>query len=45
VSAATGGSMPAAVSQQRYRDELTGATDRLLGWAQAFDELGELRRA
>lgn len=46
VSAATGGSMPAAaMSQQRYRDELTGATDRLLGWAQAFDELGELRRA
>ena len=46
VSAATGGSIPAAaMSQQRYRDELTGATDRLLGWAQAFDELGELRRA
>ncbi|CAN5591624.1 membrane protein [soil metagenome] len=46
VSAATGGSMPAApMSQQRYRDELTNATDRLLGWAQAFDELGELRRA
>jgi hypothetical protein len=46
VSAATGGSMPAAsMSAQRYRDELTNATDRLLGWAQAFDELGELRRA
>ncbi|MCV7228852.1 phage shock envelope stress response protein PspM [Mycolicibacterium komossense] len=46
VSAATGGSMPVSpMSQQRYRDELTGATDRLLGWAQAFDELGELRRA
>jgi hypothetical protein len=44
VSAATGGSMPVApMSQQRYRDELTNATDRLLGWAQAFDELGELR--
>lgn len=24
---------------QRYRDELIGATDRLLGWAHAFDEL------
>jgi hypothetical protein len=46
VSAATGGSMPVApMSRQRYRDELTNATDRLLGWAQAFDELGELRRA
>ncbi|OBI88492.1 phage shock envelope stress response protein PspM [Mycobacterium asiaticum] len=33
------------LAQQRYRDELTGATDRLLGWAQAFDELGGLRRA
>lgn len=32
-----------AITQQRYRDELTGATDRLLGWAQAFDELGRLR--
>lgn len=30
------------MSQQRYRDELVGATDRLLGWAQAFDELGQL---
>jgi hypothetical protein len=28
--------------QQRYRAELVGATDRLLGWAQAFDELGGL---
>lgn len=33
------------LSQQRYRSELTGATDRLVGWAQAFDELGQLRRA
>lgn len=32
-------------SQHRYRSELTDATDRLLGWAQAFDELGQLRRA
>ncbi|MBS9531978.1 hypothetical protein KIH27_00060 [Mycobacterium sp. M1] len=27
------------MSQRRYRDELTEATDKLLGWAQAFDEL------
>jgi len=33
-----------AASQQRYREELVGATDRLLGWAQAFDELGGLPR-
>jgi hypothetical protein len=33
-----------ASSQQRYRAELVGATDRLLGWAQAFDELGGLPR-
>jgi hypothetical protein len=31
-------------SQQRHRDELVEATDRLLGWAQAFDELGGLPR-
>ncbi|MDT5220465.1 MAG: hypothetical protein QOF15_2570 [Mycobacterium sp.] len=30
--------------QQRYREELVGATDRLAGWAQAFDELGGLSR-
>jgi hypothetical protein len=24
---------------------LVSATDRLTGWAQAFDELGQLRRA
>ncbi|SOJ54517.1 hypothetical protein MSIMFB_02009 [Mycobacterium simulans] len=34
----------AAPAQQRYRVELVGATDRLLGWAQAFDELGGLPR-
>jgi hypothetical protein len=28
------------MAQQRYRDELVGATDRLIGWAQAFEELG-----
>jgi hypothetical protein len=33
-----------ATSQQRYRAELAEATDRLLGWAQAFDELGGLPR-
>lgn len=33
-----------AASRQRYRDELTGATDRLAGWSQAFDELGRLPR-
>jgi hypothetical protein len=32
------------LSRQRYREELVGATDRLLGWAQAFDELGGLPR-
>ena len=30
--------------QQRYRAELVDATDRLVGWAQAFDELGGLPR-
>lgn len=47
VSAANGGSTSNAspMSQQRYRDELAGATDRLVGWAQAFDELGGLPRA
>ena len=29
--------------QQASRAELNDATDRLLGWAQAFDELGQLR--
>ncbi len=33
-----------AASQQRYRAELVEATDRLIGWAQAFDELGGLPR-
>jgi hypothetical protein len=33
-----------ATSQQRYRTELSEATDRLVGWAQAFDELGGLPR-
>ncbi|SPM43450.1 uncharacterized protein MNAB215_5676 [Mycobacterium numidiamassiliense] len=33
-----------AAAQQRCRDELVEATDRLIGWAQAFDELGGLQR-
>ena len=33
-----------ATTQQRYRAELVDATDRLVGWAQAFDELGGLPR-
>ncbi len=46
VSAANNGPMSSSpMSQQRYRDELGNATDRLTGWAQAFDELGQLRRA
>jgi hypothetical protein len=46
VSAANSGPMSRSpMSQQRYRDELTNATDRLMGWAQAFDELGHLRGA
>lgn len=45
VSAANGDSAATTpMSQQRYRDELVGATDRLVGWAQAFDELGGLPR-
>jgi hypothetical protein len=45
VSSANGdaGAVPGD-AQQRYRAELVGATDRLLGWAQAFDELGGLPR-
>ena len=38
VSSATGDGL--TVSRQRYRAELSGATDRLTGWAQAFEELG-----
>ncbi len=30
--------------QQRYRDELVTATERLTGWAQAFEELGPAGR-
>ena len=46
VSSANSGSMSSSpMSAQRYRHELVAATDRLAGWAQAFDELGHLRRA
>ncbi|CAN3128470.1 phage shock envelope stress response protein PspM [Mycobacterium sp. smrl_JER01] len=46
VSAANSGSMSSSpMTQRRYRDELGMATDRLMGWAQAFDELGRLRGA
>ncbi len=42
VSSANGDGVAGA---QRYRAELVEATDRLVGWAQAFDELGGLRGA
>jgi hypothetical protein len=32
------------MARQQYRNELVSATDRLLGWAQAFDELNGPRR-
>ncbi len=44
VSAANGEGAGGAI-QQRYRDELVDVTDRLMSWAQAFDELGGLPRA
>jgi hypothetical protein len=46
VSAANAGTMSSSpMTQRRYRDQLGTATDRLTGWAQAFDELGRLRQA
>ncbi|CQD11376.1 putative membrane alanine rich protein [Mycobacterium lentiflavum] len=42
VSSANGDGL--ADAHQRYRAELVEATDRLTGWAQAFDELGGLPR-
>ncbi|MGV0792591.1 phage shock envelope stress response protein PspM [Mycolicibacterium sp. XJ1819] len=46
VSAANAGPMSSSpMSQQRCRDELTTATDRLMGWAQAFGELSHIRGA
>lgn len=45
VSSAKAGVGPVGVvSQQRHRDDLTDATDRLMGWAQAFEELGPAGR-
>jgi hypothetical protein len=41
VSSANAGS---AMVEQRYRQELVNATDQLLGWAQAFEELGPAPR-
>ncbi|UXA19966.1 phage shock envelope stress response protein PspM [Mycobacterium sp. SMC-4] len=46
VSATNSGALSSSpMSQRRYREQLTTATDRLSGWAQAFDELGRLRGA
>ncbi|OBI78361.1 hypothetical protein [Mycobacterium sp. E740] len=46
VSAAnTGPTSTSPMWQQRYRDELSNATDRLIGWAYAFDQLGHARGA
>jgi hypothetical protein len=42
VVSANGGPAVSPLSAQRHRDELTGATDRLMGWAAAFDELARL---
>ena len=44
VSAANADPMLGSPAHQRYRAELGDATDRMLGWAQAFDELGPARR-
>ena len=44
VSATNAGELTAGSSTQRYRAELTDATDRLMGWAQAFEELGAVSR-
>ncbi len=44
VSSVNAGAMPGPTHQQRYRHELTDATEQLLGWAQAFEELGSAQR-
>lgn len=44
-SSQSGDPVNSPMSQRRYREELTSATDKMLGWAQAFDELAELHRA
>ncbi|MBU3706934.1 MAG: hypothetical protein FGM50_09690 [Mycobacterium sp.] len=43
VSAVNAGTPAGVPAEQRYRAELADATDRLLGWAQAFEELGPAR--
>lgn len=43
VSSLNAGAGPVA-AQQRYRDELAGATERLAGWAMAFEELRPIQR-
>ncbi len=45
VSAANASPISGRINGQRYRDDVVDATDRLLGWASAFDELGRLRGA
>ncbi|MGF2945985.1 phage shock envelope stress response protein PspM [Mycobacterium sp. Lab-001] len=45
VSSANASGEASAGPRQRYRAELAQATDRLVGWAQAFDELGGLPRS
>ncbi|OBK71347.1 hypothetical protein [Mycobacterium sp. 1274761.0] len=45
VSAASQSDGAGHMPQQRYRAELVNATDRLTGWAKAFEELGQLKRA
>ncbi|HEX7322207.1 MAG TPA: hypothetical protein VF299_04630, partial [Mycobacterium sp.] len=42
--AVTGSTSNSRAAREQHRDELTFATDRLLGWAQVFDELDALRR-
>lgn len=44
VASVNAGATSSAMAQQRHRHELNNATDRLLGWAQAFEELGQSRR-
>ena len=43
VASVNAGSPAGQLSEQRYRGELAHATDRLLGWAAAFEELGPAR--
>jgi hypothetical protein len=43
VASVNAGSPAGQLCEQRYRGELANATDRLLGWTQAFEELGPAR--